>query len=193
MYIPPHFRIDDPEVLTAFLLAHSFASLVTIHNGESFATHLPLLYQQESNTLIGHLAKANPQCEHLASAESVLAIFTGPQGYISPRWYTHAPAVPTWNYATVHAYGAPELVMEPEALTEILLALEARYEPEPIVYANAFFAPKLKGIVGLKIQIERLEGKFKLSQNISTESRSQVIERMVTTPPAKAGGFLGNP
>lgn len=106
MYTPPHFRVDDPETLTAFLLANSFASLVTFANGEPFATHVPLLYQPETSMLSGHLAKANPQCEHLASAQSVLAIFTGPHGYISPRWYTHSPAVPTWNYTAIHAGGA---------------------------------------------------------------------------------------
>lgn len=178
MYTPPHFRIDDPETLTAFLHTNSFGSLVTITNGEPFATHLPLLYQPETNTLIGHLAKANPQCKHLASAESVLAIFTGPHGYISPRWYTHAPAVPTWNYTAVHAYGTPKLITEPEALARILLTLEAHYEPEPIVYEATFFAPKLKGIVGVEIAILRLEGKFKLSQNIPAESRASVIETL---------------
>ncbi|WP_309715394.1 FMN-binding negative transcriptional regulator [Armatimonas sp.] len=178
MYIPPHFCVDDPETLTAFLLTNSFASLVTVANGEPFATHLPLLYQPETNTLIGHLAKANPQCEHLASAESVLAIFTGPHGYISPRWYTHAPAVPTWNYTAVHAYGTPKLIIEPEALTRILLTLEVHYESEPVRYDDAFFAPKLKGIVGVEIAISRLEGKSKLSQNIPAESRANVIETL---------------
>lgn len=178
MYIPPHFQVRDPETLTAFLLTNSFASLVTIANGEPFATHLPLLYQPETNTLIGHLAKANPQCAHLASAESVLAIFTGPHGYISPRWYTHAPAVPTWNYTAVHACGTPKLITEPEALTQILLMLEAHYEPEPIRYDEDFFVPKLKGIVGVEIEISRLEGKFKLSQNIPAESRAGVIETL---------------
>ena len=178
MYIPPHFRVDDPETLAAFMLANSFGSLVTVINGEPFATHLPLLYQPETNTLIGHLAKANPQCEHLASTESVLAIFTGPHGYISPRWYTHAPAVPTWNYTAVHVYGKPKLIMEPEALAKILLTLEAHYEPEPIPYDKAFFAPKLKGIVGVEIVISRLEGKFKLSQNIPAESRASLIETL---------------
>jgi transcriptional regulator len=178
MYTPPHFRMDDPETLTAFLLANSFGSLVTVINGEPFATHLPLLYQPETNTLIGHLAKANPQCEHLASAESVLAIFTGPHGYISPRWYAHAPAVPTWNYTAVHVYGKPKLITEPNSLEELVLALEAHYEPEPIPYDDTFFAPKLKGIVGVEIAISRLEGKFKLSQNIPAESRARVIETL---------------
>ena len=167
MYTPPHFRVDDPETLTAFLFTNSFASMVTIANGEPFATHLPLLYRPETNTLIGHLAKAN-----------VLAIFTGPHGYISPRWYTHAPAVPTWNYTAVHAYGTPTLITEPDALANILLTLEAHYEPEPIPYDDTFFAPKLKGIVGVEIAVSRLEGKFKLSQNISTESRAHVITKL---------------
>ncbi len=153
MYIPPHFRQDDPETLTAFLLANSFASLVTFANGEPFATHVPLLYRPESNTLIGHLAKANPQCAHLEQADSVLAIFTGPHGYISPLWYTHAPAVPTWNYTAVHAYGTSRLITEPEALAQVLMTLEAHFEPEPIAYDEAFFSPKLKGIVGVELTI----------------------------------------
>lgn len=178
MYTPPHFRVDDSEILTAFLLANSFASLVTVTNGEPFATHLPLLFRPETNTLIGHLAKANPQVAHLEHAESVLAIFTGPHGYISPRWYTHAPAVPTWNYTAVHVYGKPTLITEPEALAELVLALEAHVEPEPIAYDPAFLAPKLKGIVGVEIAIERIEGKFKLSQNIPAESRAKVMDTL---------------
>ncbi|WP_395143425.1 FMN-binding negative transcriptional regulator [Armatimonas sp.] len=180
MYTPPYFREDGPETIAAFLHTNSFANLVTIANSEPFATHLPLLYQPETNTLIGHLAKANPQCAHLEAAEntSVLTIFTGPHGYISPRWYTHAPAVPTWNYTAVHVYGTPKLITEPEALTRILLMLEAHYEPEPIVYEATFFAPKLKGIVGVEIEISRIEGKFKLSQNIPAESRASVIETL---------------
>jgi transcriptional regulator len=178
MYTPPHFRVDDHETLTGFLLANSFANLVTVANGEPFATHLPLLYQRETNTLIGHLAKANPQCEHLANAESVLAIFTGPHGYISPRWYTHTPAVPTWNYAAVHAYGISKLITKPEALAGLVLALEAHFEPYPVAYEPEFLAPKLKGIVGVEIAISRLEGKFKLSQNIPAESRARVIKTL---------------
>lgn len=178
MYIPPHFKVDDPETLTAFLLANSFASLVTVADSEPFATHLPLLYCPETNTLIGHLAKANPQVAHLETTESVLAIFTGPHGYISPRWYTHAPAVPTWNYTAVHVYGKPRLITEPEALTELVLALEAHFEPTPIAYDSKFLAPKLKGIVGMEIEISRIEGKFKLSQNIPAESRASVIETL---------------
>lgn len=178
MYIPPHFRVDDSETLTAFLCDNSFASLVTFANGEPFATHLPLLFRPETNTLIGHLAKANPQVAHLEHTENVLAIFTGPHGYISPRWYTHAPAVPTWNYTAVHVYGKPTLITEPEALTERVLALEAHFEPEPIAYDPTFLAPKLKGIVGVEIAIERIEGKFKLSQNIPTESRAKVMDTL---------------
>jgi transcriptional regulator len=192
MYIPPHFRVEDSDTLTAFLLVNSFANLVTVTNGEPFATHLPLLYQPETNTLIGHLAKANPQCEHLASAESVLAIFTGPHGYISPHWYTHAPAVPTWNYTAVHVYGKPKLITEPEALAKILLTLEAHYEPEPIPYDDAFFAPKLKGIVGVEIAVSRLEGKFKLSQNISAESRAHVITKLASDGQTALAAIMEN-
>ena len=178
MYIPPHFKVDDPKRLHAFMSLYSFASLVTTANGEPFVTHLPLLYQPETNTLIGHLAKANPQVTHLETTESVLAIFTGPHGYISPRWYTHAPAVPTWNYTAVHIYGTPKLITEPEKLTELVLALEAHFEPYPLTYEPEFLAPKLKGIVGVEIEISRLEGKFKLSQNIPAESREKVITNL---------------
>lgn len=192
MYIPPHFKVDDAETLTAFLHANSFANLVTVVNGEPFATHLPLLFRPETNTLIGHLAKANPQCEHLESAESVLAIFTGPHGYISPRWYTHAPAVPTWNYTAVHVYGKPKLITELEKLTELVLALEAHFEPYPLAYDPAFLAPKLKGIVGVEIEVSRIEGKFKLSQNIPAESRGKVIETLKRGGNTDLAELMGN-
>src|SRR6476620_10303297 len=109
MYLPKSFQIEDLGELHAFILAHNFASLITQHQGAPFATHLPFLLDAERGphgTLLAHMARANPQWRGFASGQPALVIFQGPHTYISPSWYEPiAPSVPTWNYATVHAYG----------------------------------------------------------------------------------------
>ena len=117
MYIPKSFQVTDPEVLAAFIRAHSFATLVSAVDGTPFATHLPLLLDQ--GTLLGHVARANPHWQAFDGQREALAIFHGPHAYISPTWYATGPAVPTWNYAAVHVYGAPRLI-EGEALAALV-------------------------------------------------------------------------
>ena len=115
MYIPPAFRIEDASKLAAFIQQYSFATLVTHDGAAPFASHLPMLFHPQAGghgTLLSHMARANPQWRHFASGAEVLAIFHGPHNYISPSWYQTGPAVPTWNYATVHAYGVPAVINE---------------------------------------------------------------------------------
>jgi transcriptional regulator len=127
-----------------------------------------------------HLARANPQAEHLATGAESLVIFHGPHAYVSPTWYATEPNVPTWNYAVVHAYGTPRL-MDESGLRTLLVDLSAQFEsgrPEPWraeALADDYVAKMLRGIVGVEIAITRLEGKWKMSQNKREEDRLGAI------------------
>ncbi|MGH8738911.1 MAG: FMN-binding negative transcriptional regulator, partial [Burkholderiales bacterium] len=116
MYSPPYNRIEDRAELIGFMRAHSFCLLVTGAGGELTASHLPCLLEErgERLTLVMHMARANPQWQSFFE-DDVLVVFSGPHAYVSPRWYERAPAVPTWNYAAVHAYGRPQVIEQRDA------------------------------------------------------------------------------
>ena len=173
MYIPPAFRVSDAGKLAALIRRHSFATLITHDGTAPFASHVPMLFhadQGEHGTLVSHLARANPQWQHFASGQEVLAIFHGPHSYISPSWYQTAPAVPTWNYATVHAYGVPSIISDRDRIVSILDELIATYEasmdrPWPGELPEDYRDKMIQGIVAFEIPVRRIEGKFKLGQN----------------------------
>lgn len=173
MYIPPAFRVEDASKLAAFIQRYSFVTLVT-HDGKSpFASHLPMLLRPTAGvhgTLVSHMARANPQWRHFAAGDEVLAIFHGPHSYISPAWYQTELAVPTWNYATVHAYGVPQLLTDPERVAALLRETVSAYEagserPWSGIIPDDYRDKLMHGIVAFELPITRLEGKFKLGQN----------------------------
>ncbi|HZO90441.1 MAG TPA: FMN-binding negative transcriptional regulator [Chthonomonadaceae bacterium] len=183
MYIPASFRVENPAVLHDLMRQFSFATLVTNDdNGRPFASHLPFLLDAERGphgTLRAHMARANPQWRQFREGSEALVIFQGPHAYISPSWYEVHPSVPTWNYAVVHAYGVPRLLGE-EALYLMLKDLVNTYEsgferPWSFDEAEAHVGSMLRAIVGFDIEITRLEGKFKLSQNRSQADKERVI------------------
>jgi transcriptional regulator len=189
MYIPKAFREDDIGKLYNFIQAYSFATLVTQHEGMPFATHLPFLLDAErgpNGILLAHMARANPQWHDFASAQEVLVIFQGPHTYISPSWYEVELSVPTWNYAVVHIYGLPRLIEDQEELYNLLKTLiqthEAHFEnPWPFQLSEDYLQKMMRGIVGFEIEITRLEGKFKLSQNRTETERENVIAALQET------------
>lgn len=181
MYVPPAFASSDDQIAADIIAANPFALIVSQRDGEPIGTHLPLDLDRARGphgTLVGHLARANDHWRTLAGA-TVLSVFSGPHAYVSPRWYATAPAVPTWNYVAIHVYGRATVIEDPTRLAAILAALTRRYEgegpwrlaelPEP------FTAGMLRGIVGLEIEITRIETKLKLSQNRSAEDRRRVV------------------
>jgi transcriptional regulator len=180
MYIPASFQISDAAEIHAFMRKYSFATLVTQGEGGMTATHLPLLLDAEAGphgTLLGHMARANPQWRDIAG--EVLAVFPGPHAYVSPTWYESPGTVPTWNYVAVHAYGPLQLVEDRDGLHDILTRTVSVYErrmPEPWSYdmADPDIDKMLKAIVGFRIEISRLEGKAKLNQNHPEERRRKV-------------------
>jgi len=183
MYIPKAFREDDLNTLHNLMREFSFATLITQHEGALVATHLPFILdaQQGSHgTLLAHMARANPQWHDFASEQEVLVIFQGPHAYVSPSWYEVELSVPTWNYAVVHAYGIPRLIEDNEELYKLLKILiethEAQFErPWPFQLPGDYLQKMMRSIVGFEIEITRLEGKFKLSQNRTESERENVI------------------
>ena len=184
MYVPKAFQEDDLKTLHTFMQRYNFATLISQQGGAPFASHLPVIVRPDIGPygmLVGHMARGNSQWHDLASGTDVLAIFHGPHAYISPSWYVNHPAVPTWNYAVVHAYGTPRVIDKCDKLYAELEALVETYEsgmPEPWVFdlPDQYVCDMLKGIVGFAIRITRLEGKYKLNQNRKPEDRRRVID-----------------
>ena len=181
MYIPVAFSETDLTKLHDFIEENSFGLLVTQVDGLPFATHLPFLLERKSGqhgTLVGHVARANPHWQE-AAGQAALAIFSGPHAYISPTWYEAEQAVPTWNYAAVHVYGKVQIIEDESGLLKIVQDMVRVYEqamPQPWSFdGSAKFVKRLLAqIVGFRIEIEKIEGKFKLNQNHPVERRRKV-------------------
>lgn len=188
MYTPPAFREDDPQALQAMMEGARLASLVTATPGGLMATPLPLLFDPHEGphgTLYGHLARANPQWRTPVLG-AAMVLFSGSDAYVSPGWYAtkreHGKVVPTWNYAAVHAHGAAEFFEDTGRLLDLVTRLTDRHEAgregawKVGDAPGAFIAAQLRGIVGLRLEISRIEGKRKMSQNRSAEDRAGVAE-----------------
>jgi len=185
MYIPAAFAETDLPKLHDFIEQNSFGLLASQVDGLPFASHLPFLLERTNGahgTLVGHMARANPQWEQI-DGKTVLAVFSGPHAYISPTWYEAEQVVPTWNYVAVHAYGRVELVQTEDGLLEIVQQSVMLYErslPRPWSFdpSSTFVKRLLTQIVGFRIEIEKIEGKFKLNQNHPVERRQKVIHAL---------------
>jgi transcriptional regulator len=189
MYIPPFNRINDRDRIIRFIQSHGFASLVSKNEQGITASHLPVLWDNndsEWGMLRSHMARANPQWRHFESGDEVLCIFQGPHAYISPSWYVMQHTVPTWNYAAVHVYGVPQL-LDTADLRQIVYDTTAKYEsamPQPwkIPLSEQEIDKMLKAIVGFSIRITRMEAKFKLGQNRSTEDQERMLRVLQQSP-----------
>jgi transcriptional regulator len=194
VYIPPTFAEHDVHVLHAFIEAHPLGALVTSSENGLFATHLPLVLDRDRGrygTLQGHIARANPHHELAGEGSEALVLFTGADAYVTPSLYPskakHGKVVPTWNYVAVHAHGTLRFVTEPTALRRHLEQLTTQHEssrPRPWSIADTpdGYVDKLLGaIVGVEIEITRLDGKWKMSQNRPAEDVAGVIEGLGTS------------
>lgn len=191
MYVPAHFEETRGEVLAALMRAYPFATLVTMSANAACglsANHLPMEWDPlpaPFGTLRGHVARANPVWREAAGATHALAIFQGPHSYISPAWYPSkleaGKAVPTWNYAVVHAHGPLNFFDDRQRLRDLVETLTDRHEadrPHPWRVSDApedYIEQMLKAIVGIEIPVAQLVGKWKLSQNRSATDRAGVI------------------
>jgi transcriptional regulator len=188
LYVPPLFKEDRIDVLHAAIRASGLATLVTLTADGLIASHVPMLLDPEPapyGTLLGHVARPNPQARGAVAGVQALAIFQGPDAYVTPSWYAtkreNGKVVPTWNYVTIHAYGPVEFFDAPDRLRAIVTRLTEREEAaraEPWAVSDApadFIEVMLRGIVGFALPIVRLEGKWKMSQNRPAEDRAGVV------------------
>jgi transcriptional regulator len=188
MYVPEHFSEHRLPVLQQAIASAGLANLITMGAGSLIASPVPLMLDPEAGpygTLIGHLARGNPQWRASDNSVQALAIFMGPDAYISPSYYETkrmtGKVVPTWNYVTIHAYGTVSFSEDTEDLLQIVTRLTARHEagraaPWAVSDASpAFTQSQLKGIVALRMPIERLQGKWKMSQNRPAHDRLGVV------------------
>ena len=183
MYSPPYNQVEDRAELLAFMRAHSFCLLVTGAGGELAASHLPCLVEArgERIALVMHMARANPQWQAFFD-DDVLVVFSGPHAYVSPRWYERAPAVPTWNYAAVHAYGRPTVLEAREAKHASQRRLVAELDPQWLPAFDAlpreYIDQMLNGIVNFELEVTRLETRWKLSQNRGRREQELIVARL---------------
>ncbi len=189
MYIPRHFKIDDPSIAHALIRQHNFALLINCADRELSASHLPFLLDSERGTkgaLFAHMSRANPQWRSFESNPSVMVVFQGPHSYISPAWYRDQVTVPTWNYAAAHVYGQLKFI-DGDRLAVELRRLIAYHEagigdPWDVRQMDAVFDQDIKGVVGFEIDIERIECAFKFNQNLSAEDQQSVIRALSASP-----------
>ena len=188
MYLPKAFEEDRLPVLHDAIRSCGLATLVTVTAAGPVASHVPMLLDAaagERGTLLAHVARANGQWRDTIAGTKALAIFNGPDAYVSPSWYPSkqetGKVVPTWNYIAIHAYGEPEFFDDAERLRALVARLTERQEagrPNPWSITDApadYIAGQLRAIVGVALPIERLEGKWKLSQNRPAADRAGVI------------------
>ena len=185
MYQPAHFNEPDADALLALMKAHPLATLVR-GGAELAADILPLEVERVGDgwRVTGHVARANPLW-HEADGQPVLLLFQGPQAYVSPNWYPskfqHGKAVPTWNYTMVQVHGTLRAIEDPAWLRAFVTRLTERHEGGRALTWHVSDAPPdyldamLKAIVGIEIEVTRVDGKFKLSQNRSAEDRTGVV------------------
>ncbi|MRG99047.1 FMN-binding negative transcriptional regulator [Xanthomonas sontii] len=185
MHVAPAFAEHDLGALDALIADHPFATLVTVADGLPCATPLPVLYRRDGERILveGHWSRANPQARHAGPA---LLIVHGPHAYVSPGWYPDKEAmarVPTWNYATAHLHGQLQPSDDEALLADVVARLSERheralgsdwrYEPD-----NDAHRRQLRGIVGFRLEVERVELKFKLSQNHPPANQAAVREAL---------------
>lgn len=182
-YIPQSFSVSDEHALQEFMRTYDFATIVSNSSEGLVTSHVPVLVRRSGATfvIVGHMARANPHWRLMDGATPALAVFHGPQSYVSPTWYEAAPAVPTWNYGVVHAHGLPTANETEPFVRGVLEELVRRYEGDrpngwrPQSLPTDFYDRMLRAIVAFEMPATSLEGKFKLGQNRSVEDRRRTI------------------
>lgn len=188
MYIPKAFEVKDKDKIFNFIKDNSFGILFSQDDAQPFATHLPFLLEEKSgrnSILTSHMAKANPHWKTLNNKE-VLVVFSGPHSYISPIWYQEPNTVSTWNYVAVHIYGKVKVIEDEVHLLEIMEQTVRFYEGKygenaEMPKNDQFILGLMKGIVGFELEINRIEGKWKLNQNHSIERQFNLIKGLRKT------------
>lgn len=179
MYIPAFNAVTEEAPLWEVMREFNFAMLITAPDGVPFATSIPFTPLEHSRKLTAHVARANPQWQHFATAKEVLVVFQAEHAMISSRWYEKHPNVPTWNYAIVHVYGTPRLLDVDETRAQLIALMEKHgHTADMSALSEKYLAGMQNELVGFEIDITRIEGKFKLSQNRSKQDQQNVIAKL---------------
>lgn len=197
MYVPASFAISDEKTLESFIERYDFATLISVSSAGLVASHIPILLRRSAGrpVLVGHVARANSQWQQFDGKAEALAIFHGPHAYVSPTWYATSPAVPTWNYATVHVYGKARAREEGEFTATALRDLVGRHEGSRAKpwraedLAGHLFEKLAKAIVAFEMPVDRIEGNFKLGQNRSQDDRVGMLQGLDAEKSADAGAL----
>jgi transcriptional regulator len=192
LYVPAHYEEKQKELIAEVMHKFSFATIITQSSDEPFISHIPLLFDEENQVLLGHCARANPQWKEFADGKKVTVLFHGPHAYISPAWYQPKPDnVPTWNYISVHVQGCAELIEHPTEvyanMQRMVNHFETRYQtgwslPEEV---NEDLSRLASAIVVFQIKIKDIQAKFKLSQKQGVDDRKNVIKRLAKSQGAE--------
>ena len=206
MYLPPHFAVTDPEALHQLIRAHPLGALVTHGELGLDANHLPFELdagEGGQGVLRAHVARNNPLWQEVKDGDEVLVIFRAAEGYISPNWYpgkqAHHQQVPTWNYAVVHAHGRIRVRDDARFVRRLLATLtrtQEAAEPRPWKMADAprdYLEAMVAAVVGIEIEIDRLVGKFKLSQNKEAADRQGAIAALLQRGQEALGEAMQSP
>jgi len=183
VYIPTPFLVEDRKVIVAFMQQFDFAAVVSHSDTGFVASHVPVLIREVGSELhiVGHVARGNSHWRLMERQTESMVIFQGPHAYVSPTWYAVSPAVPTWNYAVVHAYGAARVREDATFIAGVVEDLTRRYEDQrehpwsTQAVPGESYEKLLNAIVGFEISVSRCEAKFKLGQNRSVEDRAGTI------------------
>jgi transcriptional regulator len=196
MYIPEFNRIEDQATALAFMRDNPFAILVSNNDGTPFGTHLPVIVAAADGQVFvrAHVAKANSHWKILEQQESLL-IFHGPHAYISPALYEIRESVPTWNYATVHAYGRAKILPadtdKQQVLAELISQFDSSYLEQWDSFDEQYRSRMLNHIVAFEIAVTRIEAKFKLSQNRTRAEQENVIQALGASSDPAVSGVAG--
>jgi transcriptional regulator len=194
LYIPKPQMVEDLKLLHDFMDEFAFADLVTA-TPEIRITHIPVRLDRETGAygrLYGHVSRANPHTQVIEAGKPAVVVFHGPHAYISPTWYAKMGAVPTWNFATVHASGTLKPIADPKALHDLLAALVNKFEDYKTSEYDLAKVPAnqleglMRGIIGFELEIDRLEGKFKLGQDRSPEDQASLLHHLEKAKPEES-------
>jgi transcriptional regulator len=188
LYIPKPQLVEDRKFLHDFMDEFAFVDLVTT-SPTLRITHIPVILDRSAGKygiIHGHISRQNEQAQAFDGKQSAVLVFHGPQRYISPAWYAKTEAVPTWNFAVVHATGKLKPITEPKALHDLLASLIRKFESyEKSTYdfaklPDSYVYSMIGGIIGFEMEVELLEGKFKLGQDRSEADRAGILKHLQT-------------
>ncbi len=180
MYLPEFFDEKDPAVILDFIRSNSFATMISVQQGQPFVSHIPLLIEMRQDRLFlrGHVARANKHWNIMQQNPDIVVLFQGPHCYVSPTWYQQ-PGAPTWNYVAVHAHGSASIREDIDDIKDIIEQLARSHEAGRDQPWDLDYPPNMvQAIVGFEIEVSQLEAKFKLSQNRPPQDRDGVMREL---------------